>query len=234
MDIDKRIEYAVRHTKILRTPKQNLYTFGITNIYYYLVTEPAYSELVDNITETVVREGRVIAERPKIVTPYYLSRLEGFGAEARRYFEALAEEYGASIPGLFYAYKNEPEELNIVSDNVQSVVDKLNTKIDKSGDPLTAIIQGEDELWDVSIMKFIYEITRNSVPDNLRQLGRRGMLNIDAEGTPAAARLMIEELFGQVARGECKPEKLKDELERWGLFEEYEDRFLNIFRKKRY
>ena len=27
--------------------------------------------------------------------------------------------------------------------------------------------------------------------------------------------------------------ELKDELERWGLFEEYQDRFLDIFKKKR-
>ena len=85
MDIDdKRIKYAVQHTEILRAPKQSLSTFGTTNVYYYLLTEPVYSELVENITETVVREGRVIAERPRIVTPYYLSRLEGFSPEARR------------------------------------------------------------------------------------------------------------------------------------------------------
>jgi hypothetical protein len=233
MDIDRRIEDAVRHTEILRAPKQSLYTFGTTNIYYYLVTEPAYSELIKNITETVVREGRVIAERPKIVTPYYLSRLEGFGPEARRYFEALAEEHGASVRGLFYTYKNEPKELNIVSDNLLSVVDKLNAEIDKRSDPLAAIIKGEDALWDVSLMKFIFEITRSSVPDNLRQLGRRGLLNIDADGTPVDARIRIDELFDKVARGECEPGELRDELERWGLFEEYEDRFLNIFRKKR-
>ncbi len=234
MDIDKRIEDAVRHTEILRAPKQNLYTFGTTNIYYYLVTEPAYSELIQNITETVVREGRVVAERPKIVTPFYLSRLEGFGPEARRYFAALVGEYGErGIHGLFYTYKNEPKELNIVSDNLLSVVDKLNAEIDKRGDPLAAIIRGEDALWDVSLMKFIFEITRSSVPDNLRQLGRRGLLNVDASGTPVDARIRIDELFDKVAKGECEPGELKDELERWGLFEEYEDRFFNIFRKKR-
>ena len=59
---DERIEYVVRHTEILRLPKQSLSTFGVTNIYYYMVTEPAYKELVNNVTETVVREGRVIAE----------------------------------------------------------------------------------------------------------------------------------------------------------------------------
>ncbi len=230
---DERIRYAVKHTKILRAPKQSLYTFGITNIYYYLVTEPAYSELVKNITETVVREGRVIAERPRIVTPYYLSSLEGFSSEARRYFETLIKEYGSSIPGLFYAYKNEPKELTIVSDNLLSVVDKLNAEIDKRGDPLAAIIKGEDALWDVSLMRFIYEVTRGSIQDNLRQLGSRGLLNMDATGIPVDARVRIDEFFEKVAKGESEPSELKEELDHWGLFEEYEDRFLNIFKKKR-
>jgi hypothetical protein len=232
MDIDKRIEDAVKRTEILRAPKQNLYTFGTTNINYYLVTEPGYSEIMGNITETVIREGKVIAERPKIVTPYYLSHLEGFGPEAKRYFEALIEEYGErSIHGLFYTYKNEPKELNIVSDNLLSVVEKLNAEIDKREDQLAAIIKGEDTLWDVSIMKFIFEITRISAPHNFRQLERRGMLETDSRGMPAGVRQKIDELFTKVSAGERKPEELKEELERWGLFEEYEDRFLGLFRK---
>lgn len=232
MDIDdKRIEYAVIHTEILRPPKQSLSTFGTTNIYYYLVTEPAYSELVKNITETVIREGRVIAERPRIVTPYYLSRLEGFSSEARRYFEALSQTQGRDAPGLFYTYKNEPKELNIVSDNLLSVVNKINDEIDKRGDPLTSIIKGADELWDVSLMKFIYEITRSSIQNNLRQLSSRGLLDIDADGIPIDARLRIEELFHKVRAGECEPSIVKAELDRWGLFEEYEGRFFNIFRQ---
>ena len=230
---DERIKYTVRHTKILRAPKQSLYTFGTTNIYYYLVTEPAYSELVKNVAETVVREGRVVAERPRLVTPYYLSRLEGFSSEARKYFEALTKEQGPDTRGLFYTYKNEPKELTIVSDNLLSVVEKLNAEIDKRGDPLAAIIKGEDELWDVSLMKFIYEITRSSLEDNLRQMGSRGLLNIDAAGIPVDARVRIDELFENVAKGEREPSELQDELNRWGLFEEYEDRFFNIFKRKR-
>ncbi len=230
---DERIKHAVRHTEILRAPKQSLYTFGTTNIYYYLVTEPVYSELIQNITETVVREGRVIAARPRIVTPYYLSSLEGFSPEARRYFEALVREHGPDIRGLFYTYRNEPKELNIVSDSLLSVVDKLNTEIDKRGDPLAAIIKGEDEFWDVSLMKFIYEITSSSLRDNLRQMGSRGLLNIDADGTPRDARIRIDELFQKVAQGEREPGELKEDLARWGLFEEYQDRFFALFNKRR-
>ena len=232
MDIDdERIREAVRYTEILRPPKRSLATFGTTNIYYYLVTEPAYSELVKSATETVIREGRVIAERPKIVTPYYLSRLEGFSSDAKKYFDTLIKTHGPDAPGLFYTYKNEPKELTIVSDNLLSVVDKLNDDIDKRGDPLTSIIRGQDELWDVSLMKFIYEMTRSSLPNNLLQMETRGLLDVDSGGIPVDARVRIEELFKMVSKGELEPSELKKELDRWGLFEEYEDRFFAIFKK---
>ena len=229
---EDRIEYAVRHTEILRPPKQSLSTFGTTNIYYYLLTEPAYTELTRNVNETVIREGRVIAERPRIVTPYYLSRLEGFSLEARSYLSALIKAHGPDAPGLFYTYKNEPKELNIVSDHWLAVVDKLNAEIDKRGDPLASIIKGEDELWDVSLLKFIYEITRTSLRDNLSQLGARGLLDVDSGGVPVEARVRIEELFSRVAKGEYDPHQLKSELDRWNLFAEYEDRFFAIFRRR--
>jgi hypothetical protein len=230
MDIeDERIREAVKHTEILRLPKRSLATFGTTNVYYYLVTEPAYAELVETASETVVREGRVIAERPRIVTPYYLSHLEGFSSEARKYFEALINTHGPNAPGLFYTYKNEPKELNIVSDTLQAVVDKINTDIDKRGDPLASIIKGQDELWDVSLMKFIYEMTRSSITDNLTQMGRRGLLDIDAKGLPADVRIRIEKLFELAHKGEIEPRELKDELDRWGVFDDYEDRFLALF-----
>ena len=234
MDIDnERIEYIVRHTEILRPPKRSLATFGTTNIYYYLLTEPAYSELIGNTIETVIREGRVIAERPRIVTPYYLSQLEGFSPDAKRYFDALLKTHGANAPGMFYTYKNEPKELTIVSDNLLSVVNRLNAEIDKRGDPLTSIIRGDDALWDVSLMKFIYEMTRSSLRDNVLQMGSRGLLDIDSGGIPVDARVRIDELFKQVSRGEREPRELKEELDRWGLFEEYEDRFFSIFKKGR-
>ena len=234
MDIDDdRIEYAARHTEILRPPKQSLSTFGITNVYYYLVTEPIYSELVRDTTETVIREGRVITEKPRIVTPYYLSRLEGFSSDARRYFDMLLKTHGPDTPGLFYTYKNEPKGLSIVSDNWLSVVNKLNDEIDKRGDPLTSIIKGADELWDISLLKFIYEITRSSLRNNLLQLRSRGLLDIDSSGIPVDARVKIEELFRQVSTGEREPHDLERELDYWNIFGEYEDRFFAIFKKGR-
>jgi hypothetical protein len=231
MESEERIRIAVTNTQIVRAPKQSLATFGTTNVYYYLVAEAAINDLTQS-NETVIREGRVIAERPRIVTPYYLSRIQGFSPEAKKYFEMLLNSLESSSPGLFYAYRNEPRELNVVSENVPAVIAKLNSEIDQKGDPLTSIIKGEDLLWDVSILKFIYEITQRSVGDNVRQLNQRGLLNMDASGLPADARLRIEGLFTLVTKGELEPSELKTEMDRWGVFEEYQDRFFNLFQRK--
>ncbi len=232
MESEDKIRDAVLNTQIVRAPKQSLATFGTTNIYYYLVARATSNE-ISGADETVIREGRVIAERPKIVTPSYLSRVQGFSAEARKYFEMLMTHLDPNSPGLYYAYRNEPKELNVVSDNLKAVVARLNEQIDQKGDPLTSIIKGEDMLWDVSILKFIYEITERSVGDNVRQLSQQGLLNMDTSGLPAEARLRIEKLFELVEKGEMEPSDLKSELDRWNVFNEYQDRFFSLFDRKK-
>jgi hypothetical protein len=228
----ERIEHAVRHTEVVRHPRQNLATFGITNIYYYILSEPSYSEIAEASNETVIREGRVIAERPKLVTPYYLTHLEGFSYDARQYFEKLMMMHGPNAPGLYYTYKNEPKGLNIISDNMPAVIGRMNDDLDKKHDPLTAIIKGQDDMWDVSLLKFIYEITSRSVAGNVAQMGAAGMLGMSPNGLPVGARQAIEEMFAQAYRGEIKAHDLERELNRWGAFEEYQDRFFALVKGK--
>ena len=227
---DERIKEAVNQTRVLRSPRQTLATFGTTVINYYLLTEPIYSELIRG-EETVIREGRVSSERPRVVTPYYLTKLEGFGESAKRYLDMVIQQYGMHMPGLYYNYRNESKDLLIVSDKMEVVIGRLNEKIDKDKDNLAAIIKGVDELWDVSLLKFISEMTQGSLRSNVAEMNSMGLLGVDAAGVPTEARYRIEMMFMDVARGDREPHELKDELDRWGIFPQYEDRFLSMFRK---
>jgi proteasome assembly chaperone (PAC2) family protein len=50
--------------------------------------------------------------------------------------------------------------------------------------------------------------------------------------TPSEIRERIEFLFEAAAQDLSKAGELKDELDHWGLFQEYEDRFLDLFDRK--
>lgn len=225
------LRQVVEQTQVLRPPRQALATFGTTTIDYYLVSEPVYTELVGDTRETVVRHGKVTAERPQIVTPFYLLKLfHGFehGEEVARY---LSESYGAGSPGLMYSYKNELQDTSVVSDPLPAVAGRLAEEMEEQGRNLAAVIKGVDHMWDISLAKFIFEITTSSLGRNVAELAGSGLLGMD-RGLPRAARARIDELFREVARGELAPNLLKAELDRWGVFKEYEDRFLDLFRRR--
>jgi len=223
MEVDERIQHAIERTEVLRHPQQSLATFGSTNVYYYIVTELMESA-------NVVREGRVVAARPKIVTPAYLINLEGFSSQARRFIEMMAEKHPHEM-GVFYSYKNEPKEMNVISEPFKQVVDKINQRIDRQNDPLSAIIRGVEELWDVSLLKFTYELTQSSVSSNVAEMERSGLLRLDNTGVPIDARKHIEELFEKARNDLSFASELAMELRRWSLFYEYQDQFFGLFRK---
>ena len=232
-DRDRRMIRAARDTYVVRPPRQALATFGATVIRYYLVTEPVYAELEGEGAkeEAVVREGTVRANRPQVVTPFYLMRHEGFGENATRYLEEMVQEHGAHAPGLLYTYRNEPLETSIVSGAVEEVAHRIGQRLDREKRDLEAVIRGVDELWDVSLMKFIYELTNASIRVNASELHSKGLLDMEG-GVPRDARQRIDRLLEEARRGRVDPSEVHRELERWDLFDEYQDRFLELFKKR--
>ena len=230
---ERRLAYAAEHTYVVRPPKRSLATFGTTSVKYYLVTEPSYEGVVGsaNRPEAVVREGAVRSERPQVVTPSFLVRQEGFGDAAREYIEEIAREYGPDAPGLRYSYKNEHMETSVVSGTANEVAVRLGERLDREQKALEAVVRGVDELWDVSLMKFIYELTVGSFGTNYSEMESRGLLRMD-RGVPEDARFRIETLLDQARRGEVEPSEVHRELERWDLFDEYQDRFLGLFKRR--
>lgn len=232
-EIERRIAEAVALTQVVRPPRQALATFGVTNVHYYLVTQPAYTDIAPKEQEGVIREGRVISERPAIVTPTYMLHLEGFSEQARQYLESLAREHGPNSPGLLYRYRNEPGSLNIVSGAVREIARRVAVELDERNEATAAVILGVDALWDVSLLKFIREYTVSSLLSNVGEMQAMGLLDTDpASRVPRGVIQHIEELFQRVEAG-MDPKLLKEELDRWGLFEHYQDRFLGLFRRKR-
>ena len=234
MDVEREWARAVEQSWVVRFPKQHLATFGTTNIAYYVVTEPIYRELVPGKQEGVVRIGRVIAERPAVVTPTYAMSLQGFSAEAYDYFRDLSRLYGPNSPGILYQYRNEAEKMDIVGGLAGDIAERISKDLDSRNENMSVVMVGVDELWDVALLKFIYEFTSSSAVQNIQEFQAKGLLepNSDFGGVPRAAIQEIERLFRQMERG-GDPDDLKRELDRWGLFDRYQDRFLGLFGRRR-
>lgn len=223
MEMDERIAEAMEKTEIIRVPQRRLSTFGSTTIDYYVVCE---------ITEqmSAVRDGRVVAERPRIVTPYYLLHVEGFSEGAKRYLGMMAQQ-NPHEPGIFYTYRNEPHAMNVVSEPLGVVVGNLSARLDAEQRGLSTIIRGVEDVWDLAVMMFIYDLTRRAAGGNYADFRSHGLLDVDESGVPAAARQQIEMLFAIVREDRSRASELVTELNRWGVYQEYEDRFLRLFKR---
>ncbi len=246
MDIEEKIKYAIEKTVVLKPPKKLLASFVDTTIHYYILTVPMYLDFEGRSaeSETVIREGRITCRKPKLITPSYMLRMEGFSGEARKAFEMLAEE-DSDLAMILYGFKfrRDSEKMDIVSSSLESVAKKISRNIDRRRDTYSAVIKGVDEFWDVSLSKFVQEmvdksIHKSQVPDLVRDrsisMGRSGfpVVTRDSSGTPVIARKEIELLFKLFEKGEIEPMELKAELDRWEMFEQYQDRFFKYFRKR--
>ncbi len=233
MEDERDLIRAAEQTWVVRYPKQRLATFGTTSLAYYVVTEPIYREIQPDDTESVVRQGKVVAEKPAIVTPFYAMNLDGFSDDAYSYFQHLSRQFGPNSPGILYQYRNETEKTDILSGPPAETAQRISDDLDRTQDDLSVVMVGVDELWDVALLKFIYEFTSRSAVENAQELRSRGMFdpNPSAGGIPKAAVQRIEQMFRQVEMGR-DPEELRREIDRWGAFEFYEDRFLNLFRRR--
>ena len=198
------------------------------------MTEPAFQEEVPEEYEGVVRTGKVVAERPTIVTPSYMSNLEGFSSEAYEFFSDLMRMEGPNSPGIMYRYSNKPENSEVVGGVPTDIAHRISRDLNDRKEELSVVMVGVDELWDVALLQFIYEFTASSVAGNVQELNARGLLSPEENfgGAPAAAIQQIDRLFREVERGNRGGiDLLKQEIDRWGLFEFYQDRFLNLFRQ---
>src|SRR5436305_378950 len=81
-------DYALENTHVILAPERQIATFGNTSFNFYLI-----SELMDRVDQVRIRNGKVHAERPQILTPEHYCRLllEGFGEKAERYVDQLRE-----------------------------------------------------------------------------------------------------------------------------------------------
>jgi len=222
--------YAVNNTEVVMMPSRHLETFGTTTLHYHLV-----SEMMDTVEQVRVRKGRMQASQPQIVTPEAYSKtfLEGFSEEAHKYVEWL-KQHDKEIRILQYGYRLKQEAFSehIVTDNLQTVLDRVKKEVKDASDPLSAVILGVDTPWDVCLIKLFWEVIQSSAKTNIRELTQRHMFD-DSGGVPRGLRKEIEASFFAASKDPSLINSLAKRLQNAGLFEEYQDRFFSLIRSSK-
>jgi len=218
------IEKFLRQTDVICQPKHALATFGATSIDYYLVSP--IEEMKDR---TRLRYGRVLSEKPKILTPESLSeRFSGFGEEAKEFSEWISGRYSAALRALEYNFKNNDMSTQVISEAPPLVTGRIRGEIEGESAGSKALISCPDAAWSLALMKFSLDESMRSFPVNVRDLDRRGLFN-PGEADEARNRREIEALFLSAASDRSVLDLLGRKLRKYGLFSEYEGRFLSFF-----
>jgi len=222
------IWYAVNVTKVIHSPQLTLETFGTTTIRYHFL-----SELMDEVNKVRVREGSVYSERPQIITPSHFATqlLDGFGDKAQEYADWMLS-HGEMIRILKYGLHFRKDKIaeELIAGSLDDVSDRIRDKVASNNDNFSAVIVGADELWEVSLLKFVVDYIQQSAAVNLQELAKQPSQNkirISSQGI----REEIEAEFSSASKDRSRIDGLGKQLQKYGLFEEYEDKFYELVRK---
>ncbi len=166
--------YALENTRVLLAPSQRLDTFGTSVVNYFLVTEE-----MDAVNLSRVREGHIHAERPQLISPHHMARLllEGFGDQGERFAEHISAQPGR-FAFLKYGFRVSKSDIRSydVHESAENVAGKLKDELERKNEPLTALLTGVDDGWEVCLLKFMIDMISASAPGNMGDFRERGML----------------------------------------------------------
>ena len=167
-------DYAIENTQVILAPEQQIATFGSTSFNFYLI-----SELMDHVDQVRVRNGKIHAERPQILAPEHYSNLllEGFGEKAQRYVDQLRERL-RNIAVLRYGFQFRKTDVTeeTLRDSIEAVINRTKRRVENANEPLSAVIQGVDDAWEVCLLKFTIDMIERSSGGNIGDFRKRGLI----------------------------------------------------------
>ena len=167
---ERRFREMWESVRIERSVPYSLFTFGDSDLPYFLVTPQTEGDAVR------IRQGQITVSRARIITP------DSMHPELRDFFEdnedAGFAEFLMARSAAFSNLKlsNTRGSERIVTDSVEEAVDRLNKQLDAEEEEHVAILSAPAGLAGVALFKYASERITDSASDNLTELRERGFL----------------------------------------------------------
>lgn len=168
---ERRFRAAWEAVDIARPVQYSLFTFGSSELPYFLVLSGVGTDKSVSITK-----GEVKITRPMIITP------DSARPEFENFFEDSDDQDLAQFilarSAQFSNIKlhNQSGPKQIVSDSVEEVVAKLNRQLDDEEEDRVAILTAPKPLAGFAVLRYASDRILQSAPDNIQELRERGFL----------------------------------------------------------
>jgi len=157
--------------RIARAVHYSLFTFGESELPYFLVCQ------ADQPHEPVsITRGEVRITRPLIITP------DNVRPEFRNFFddgeEGMLAEFILARTAAFshLQFENQQGPAKIVTDNVEEAVSRLNRQLDSDEEDRVAILCAPASLAGFAVFRYAAERVMKSAPENIQELRERGWI----------------------------------------------------------
>jgi hypothetical protein len=170
-DPEEQFRQAWQAVAIARPVHYALFTFGESELRYYLIVDSEQPRQPVSITQ-----GEVRVTRPMIITP------DSSRPEFRGFFEDPDDEglleFLVARTAAFSHLKldNRHGPARIVSDSVDEAVARLNRQLDTEEEDRVAILTAPHGLGGVAVLRYATERVWESTPGNIQELRERGFL----------------------------------------------------------
>lgn len=152
MNIQDYWEKALKHTEIVRPRVHPLSTVGATELPYIFLAESAI-----HVSDTVVRKGHVLVEKPSLILPSDQPQLQGFESEDRNAWdmEGLINFLfvrGVRFPS--FKYNNQVQALDVYEGKLKQAVDHYLKQLQEKENVTTGLVMGPEDCWQFSVLIF--------------------------------------------------------------------------------
>lgn len=162
---------ALRHTQIVRARISYLSSFSATQLPYIFLADSHV-----NPGDTVVRQGKILVDKPAIILPEHLPQFDGFDFEEelkvnRDNVVTFFLIRGVSFPSL--KFKNEVSSLDVFENSLKKAEEHFKQNLERREDVQTGLITGPEDCWQFSLLVYVSLLMGRSNPSDLRNLWER-------------------------------------------------------------
>jgi hypothetical protein len=168
---ERRFRAAWESVKIVRGVRYSLFTFGETDLPYYLILSGTKDDHAVSVTKGDVKITRPIILTPDNALPEFEDFFENSDDENLAQF-VMART--ASFSNL--RLRNHVGTKRLVSDSVEETIAKLTKKLDSEDEDRVAILTAPLPLAGFAVLRYASERIMQSAPENIQELREKGFL----------------------------------------------------------